>query len=932
MAVDKLQLQVLLNLSDRLSGPLGRIKGGAQGLNGSLDKTAETLRNLQRQQAAVGRAQDLQKSLTETAAKLDIAKTKQSSWAAAVKAGGNAAKLARPEMKKASEEVDRLTGSHRRLMEQAKNLRRQLTNSGIGKLAQDETSLAKAIDLTTKALERQKGVHERLAAAEERMMVRQKIALERQRAAQERAENASRIGSRMTSFGYGMRYGGARVLGGLGHMLEPSRHGQIEEARIRALGMDPKETQDAIDYAKRMRVRGASEVDNIGLMGDAMSAFADTGHAKMVLGTLAKMKVANATLFPDSGGERDQQLQDMLKVVELRGGLNSHEEFARQADMVQQVINASRGRVQAHEWRSVIGRGGVAAKSMDAQAFFYELEPLVQDMTGNAVGRGMMSAYQNLYQGKTTKRAVKLLENLNLIGDYSKVEQDKAGQIAHISPGAIKGAELFAKNQIKWVEEVLLPTLKEKGITDQQQIKDVIGGIFTDRSASAFISQIYLQLDNIHRAAARNANAKGIDATHADSMKTPGGAELELAAARADLYKNIGDAVGPTYVWLLEKITSVVKWMAQFSKDHPTLVKSIAIIAAVFAGLSVAAGALLIPLGMLLMNALAMRVVFALAGSPLLKLGGALKWLGGGAKWLGGALQQVLALAARFGPRLLALSGGALKGLGGALQWVRPHLLTFGRALLWLGRVFLTNPLGLAVTALAIAAYMIYKHWDEIKAAWREGVQRAVEGCKKLAAGIKELWQDLRNWPSKMFSAGKEIGAGLADGLASAAGLIKKNGAQLLPGMWQGIKNDLPKVGQQISALGDRISSDFSKRMEIKSPSRVFMRFGGHISEGLALGIERSRQLTSRAALALAASAAVAAPAGMAAGITPAAAGLARPQASAPRSLGGSTYNITINAAPGQDPQAIAQAVRLELDRRERAQRGRVLSQLSDME
>jgi hypothetical protein len=63
---------------------------------------------------------------------------------------------------------------------------------------------------------------------------------------------------------------------------------------------------------------------------------------------------------------------------------------------------------------------------------------------------------------------------------------------------------------------------------------------------------------------------------------------------------------------------------------------------------------------------------------------------------------------------------------------------------------------------------MIYKHWGKIKAAWREGAQRAIEECKKLKAGIKELWEDLRNCLGKMFSAGKEIDAGLADGLTSA--------------------------------------------------------------------------------------------------------------------------------------------------------------------
>ena len=46
----------------------------------------------------------------------------------------------------------------------------------------------------------------------------------------------------------------------------------------------------------------------------------------------------------------------------------------------------------------------------------------------------------------------------------------------------------------------------------------------------------------------------------------------------------------------------------------------------------------------------------------------------------------------------------------------------------------------------------------------------------------------------------------------------------------------------------------------------------------------------------------------------------------------GSSYQITINASPGMDPQAIAQAVRTELDKRERSKRSRVNSQMADTE
>jgi hypothetical protein len=529
----------------------------------------------------------------------------------------------------------------------------------------------------------------------------------------------------------------------------------------------------------------------------------------------------------------------------------------------------------------------------------------VQELGGAVVGSGLMAGYQGLAQGRTTKRATGNLERLGLIGDPSKVKTDKMGQAAFLNPGALKGYDLFANNQFRWMQEVLLPTLAKQGITGDKQVLEAIGSIYSNPRGGNLMAQMYLQRDQINRAALRNATADGIDQVHDKAMNTPGGREQQLAARRDDLYKRMGDAALPTYVRLLEVLTKVVEKVADFSERHPTLVKWLVIGAAAVAGLSVALGAVLIPLGLFMMNGLMMRVVFGMAGSSLFRMGGTLKWLGGGAKWLGGALQQVLALAARFGPRLLALSGGALR-LGGALMLI------------------------------PTAIYMWWKNWDGIK------------------GGLKVVWDDLGN--TNMLSIGVKLALSLVSGLLEFFGLggaaqwvndlgdriingmatlktaMMKAGADLVAWLIEGVTSQYAALRDKVSKMAGDTVDWFKGKLGIQSPSRVFMAFGGHISEGLALGIERSQQLASRAALALAASAAVAASPGMAAGITPTAAGLARPQASAPRTLGGGTYNITINATPDMDPQAIARAVRLELDRREREQRGRVLSQLSDME
>lgn len=82
------------------------------------------------------------------------------------------------------------------------------------------------------------------------------------------------------------------------------------------------------------------------------------------------MKFANEAMFGNEHGqENERKFMDMLKVIELRNGLKSEAAFKNQANIIQQVITATGGRVQAGEWLNAIKTGGVAVKGLTNEAF-----------------------------------------------------------------------------------------------------------------------------------------------------------------------------------------------------------------------------------------------------------------------------------------------------------------------------------------------------------------------------------------------------------------------------------------------------------------------------------------------------------------------------------------------------------------------------------
>lgn len=91
-------------------------------------------------------------------------------------------------------------------------------------------------------------------------------------------------------------------------------------------------------------------------------------------------------------------------------------------------------------------------------------------------------------------------------------------------------------------------------------------------------------------------------------------------------------------------------------------------------------------------------------------------------KWIGIIALGAIALALGMGTMALAVAGAIrvftvlLPILGFAAKAIR----IVGVALMWMGRMAMANPIGLLITVLAGAAYLIYKNWDWLKGKFKQ--------------------------------------------------------------------------------------------------------------------------------------------------------------------------------------------------------------------
>lgn len=428
-----------------------------------------------------------------------------------------------------------------------------------------------------------------------------------------------------------------------------------------------------------------------------------------------------------------------------------------------------------------------------------------------------------------------------------------------------------------------------------------LGELFQDMQAMSFIRPAIANQGELKNIKQGSMEASDKDLLGADFKKRMDGASEQFKAFKIgmmDIGITIGDALLPPLTDMLQELKPGIKAFGDWAKQHPGVIKGvIGLVSGLLAGKMAFIG---IKYGINLVlspfNALTTSIT-AVSG----------KWTQLRAMWQAGRFAHVISglravtggvltvgrfllpfgqgLLMTFGAPLMLAGRGALflgKLLAGNLV---SSLRLAGQAVLWLGRALMLNPIGLAVTAIAGGAYMIYRNWDTL-GPWfgrlwggvKSFTRNAWEVLKQLFFSYTPLglvirhWQPISGWFRDLWAQVKNAFAGGIGGVArlilnwSPLGLfykaftgvmqyfgvsLPKNfsdfGGHLIDGLVNGIKAKLGAARDTIVQFGSSIKGWFSSTLGIKSPSRVFMGFGDNIAQGAAIGVARTAGMVAKA-------------------------------------------------------------------------------------
>ncbi|WP_424894476.1 phage tail tape measure protein [Tepidimonas sp. HKU79] len=318
---------------------------------------------------------------------------------------------------------------------------------------------------------------------------------------------------------------------------------------------------------------------------------------------------------------------------------------------------------------------------------------------------------------------------------------------------------------------------------------------------------------------------------------------------------------------------------------------------------------------------------------------------GGAARSLGARLRSLIAgvmMQASLAWQTIAAWGGKVAAVA-STAWgaIVSGAAAAGRALLMVGRVMLTTPIGLTLSAIAAAAYLVWRHWDvigpKLAAVWqavKDAAAAAWEWIKGAAVGLADsvrqvfltmtpAGQVIQHWDA--IKAGAQS---LVSALSALPSQMMTIGGQIIDGLLSGLSARWQALKNTVSGIASGIADTVRGALGIRSPSRVMAEIGSHLMGGLQLGIERASGLPLSAMRLVAG--ALAAP--MAAGaVTSGAAGLPQPQVLAAEQparpspvavpaagIAAAPIQITVNLNGSATPEAaqdVAAAVRREVER-----------------
>ena len=468
--------------------------------------------------------------------------------------------------------------------------------------------------------------------------------------------------------------GGA--LAGVGALGLVAMKGPIDAAkeyetaftRFKTLNLGAEVNKQADSFARGAQAFGASSKDLMETLRESVGMFGSMPAALAMAPKLAELNAANSFLFGSNAKKLDEHaIKSIMRFNDMRGLTDSPQDFMRGLDLTQRMYAGSGGMIRFQDLELMAKRGGAAFKGMSDEGIMM-MASMLQENGGNATGTALMSLYQNLVAGRTTKKTMAALADAGLV-TLGQVNTGTVGGKRSTGTviSSIVDEKMLRENPGQWLMTYATKAAKDHGANTDSEVVGYVNRLLSNRTGSNMGALFTTQSLQALRDKTLVTNAMGVDQTIAAGKSTTAGKMFELQAQYDRLQTELGMVLLPAVNRGLEMLISLCKQLIGFSREFPVLTKALVLTGGVLAGLAAAGGAVM--------------MAKAAFGALSLALGGA------SATGVAGLLAGTASAMGTFATALGVLAAGfavgsALQiGIDALLSKVRGHETSLGSSI-----------------------------------------------------------------------------------------------------------------------------------------------------------------------------------------------------------------------------------------------------------
>ncbi|MDE2369363.1 MAG: hypothetical protein KGN16_10345 [Burkholderiales bacterium] len=400
------------------------------------------------------------------------------------------------------------------------------------------------------------------------------------------------IGSQLTSAG----------VAGLGLIRKAvDAAGELDQQvlKFKLYGMSDAVNAEALKFAKGMRIIGTSTTDAMRLVSEAQGVFRESGlegvealkGAELAAPLLAKIAIATSSLDEASRSSMRHSGLQLMRFVEMRGGLQSAEKFNQIADAGWKAIQTSGGNINWEQMRQFMARGGVAAQGLSNEELFGRLEPIIGELKGSTAGFGLRTSYNRLVGAIRIPNQVAHLLTDSGIWDARKITWNSQGGIKRINGNPLKDMALFSRSPTKFYDNDIVPLYNRLKLSAAERARE--NQLIFGSTGGALFTLYDRQREVAERSVEAQRKALGVDASYAVASTGIQAQEGDLNAKYKNLMTEFGLKVLPMAIKGVEGLTSIIQSATDAADRFPVAAKGVILSLGALASAMVVGGSIL---------------------------------------------------------------------------------------------------------------------------------------------------------------------------------------------------------------------------------------------------------------------------------------------------------------------------------------------------